>query len=157
MDRHGKTRIALGVVLATFSAFAALSLVSWTVSYWRISSLSIEGGTVTDSNMPNWCGAAGTWFSSHITEVLGAPAAFFALGLAIFWTYLLLAGREKPVDAALKVVGSAALVVSVSALTALAGGGSYFVSTAGTVISRDDGRVVRKGGVVPAAAGGGGA
>ena len=135
MDKQAKTRIVTGCVLAAVSLFAALSLFSWTISWWRFGGLERSDGVLTEFNMPNWCGPVGSWFASGLTESFGGPAAFFALGLAVLWSYLLLSSKAKFSDAILKIFGSVVFVVSVSALTALAGSNQVFVSTVGLAVS----------------------
>ncbi|MCD6405866.1 MAG: DNA translocase FtsK 4TM domain-containing protein [Planctomycetes bacterium] len=127
MDKHGKVRIILGLVLAAAAVFACLALVSYSESDpggWNWSS---------GKDIRNWCGVTGAYFSSFLIHYFGTAAVSFAVGLAVFWAYLLLGSRQRLSDAYLKILGSVLLVVAVSAVSALAGSGLHFPSTVGSV------------------------
>ncbi len=127
MDKRGKLRIILGLVLAAAAVFACMALVSYSESDpggWDWSS---------GSDVHNWCGVTGAYFSSFLIHYFGTAAASFAVGLAVFWVYLLLGSRQRLQDAFLKILGSVLLVIAVSSVSALAGGGLYFPSTVGSV------------------------
>jgi len=130
MERKAKIRIVLAVVLAAFSIFTVLAVLSYSSTDpgcgdWR------GGGRVA-----NWCGAVGAYFSGFLMLNFGRIAGYVAAGLVVFWTYLLFSSREKLPDAYLKLFGSAVLILSVSAVTALVGMGHYFSSAVGTFIAR---------------------
>ncbi len=129
MDKRGKLKIISGLVLGAAALFAALSLVSHSPSDpggwdWQ------AGGEVQ-----NWCGLAGAHFSGFLVRSFGIAAAGFAVGLAAFWAYVLLSGGQQTGDVLIKVVGSLLLVVTTSALSAVAGSGHHFSSMVGSVMA----------------------
>ncbi|MHC4713071.1 MAG: FtsK/SpoIIIE family DNA translocase [Planctomycetota bacterium] len=128
MDKRSKLRLALGLALAAFAVFAFLSLVSH--------SSGDPGGWdyVPGGKVRNWCGLTGAYFSGFLMRNFGAAAAAFAVGLAVFYAHLLLVGKTELSDAYLKVTGAVILVVMVSALSALAGGGEHFTSVVGKAV-----------------------
>jgi len=136
MDRKAKIRVVSGCVLVVVSIFATISLFSYIVSYYSIDHIS-STQTVTDTRLPNWCGRVGDWFAQFLVGAFGTPASFFAVGLAVFWSYLLFTYREKLPDAYFKIFGTVVFVISVSALTALAGQSfGLWPSVLGIVIAR---------------------
>lgn len=130
MDKRSKWRVILGLVLAVAGLFACLSLISHHAS-------DPGGGDYAPGwEVRNWCGPIGARFSGYMIGKFGMMAAAFAVGLSAFWSYLLLASKERLGEAYLKIIGSALLVVAVSALSALAGGGGHFSSSVGSVIAK---------------------
>jgi len=140
MDKHGKLRVVFGLVLGAAAAFACLSLVSHHPGD--------PGGGDWDASgrVHNWCGVVGAYFSGFLVEHFGFAATGFAVGLAVFWAWVLLAGDEKQGDALLKIAGSLLLVVTISGLSALAGGGHYFSSIVGSTIAAYAGHYFGRGG-----------
>ena len=129
MDGRGKRRIVTGAFLAAFAAFAALSV----LSYHRAD--PGWGDWSSERDVANWCGRVGAYFAGFLMHYFGGPATCFGVALMGFWVYLLFTAREKLADAWLKLAGSVALVLSISALCAHVGMNRYFVSVVGVAIS----------------------
>jgi S-DNA-T family DNA segregation ATPase FtsK/SpoIIIE len=129
MDRKRKIQLVTGVVLGAATVFIALAVISYhsTDPGW--------GDWQSDHRVGNWCGGIGALFSGFVMYYFGGPAAYFGVGLLVFWVYLLLTAREKLWDAYLKIAGSAVLVLSISALTAHVGMGRYFSSVVGSLFA----------------------
>jgi len=129
MDKHGKIHIVIGCVLAAASVFAAASILSY-------HGTDPGGGDFTGSvRVANWCGAVGAYFSGFLIRNFGRPAAFFGVALMVFWVGLLFTAKERLADAYLKIAGSVIFVLSISALSALAGRGRYFFSVVGSLFA----------------------
>ena len=140
MDKHGKLRVILGLVLGAAAAFACLSLLSHSPGDpggwdWQ------PGGEVR-----NWCGVVGAHFSGFLVCYFGIAAAGFAVGLAVFWAYVLLSGGQEQGDAYFKIVGTVFLVIAISALSALAGSGHHFSSVIGSTIAEYGGHYFGRSG-----------
>jgi len=129
MDKGKKIRIVSGCVLAASCVFAALSVVSYHGTDPGGGDYKSGGGVA------NWCGVAGARFSGYLVYSIGMPAAYFTVALLAFWVYLLITSKQKLLDAYLKILGSIALVLSISTLTAHVGMGRYFSSVVGSGIS----------------------